>query len=61
MSKRRVRMPVLAIIVVLSIISAAQSPAQKTGAAPAAGIDPALMAKANAGNADAEFRVGTQY
>lgn len=25
------------------------------------GIDPALLAKANAGNADAEFRVGTKY
>jgi hypothetical protein len=54
-------MPVLAIIIVLSVISPAPSPAQKAGAPQAAGIDPALMAKANAGNADAEFRVGTQY
>lgn len=29
--------------------------------APTSGIDPALLAKANAGNADAEFRVAVQY
>ncbi len=38
----------------ISITSQSQAPTQ-------AGIAPALMAKANAGNADAEFRVGVQY
>ncbi len=61
MSKRRAPISVLAIMTVLSIIAAAQSPASRGGAAAAAGIDPALMAKATAGNADAEFRVGVQY
>jgi TPR repeat protein len=61
MSKFRATMSVLAIIIVLSIISAAQSPAPKGSAAPAAGLDPALIAKANEGNADAEFRIGVQY
>lgn len=43
------------VMIALSMISAAQS------STAAAGIDPALLARANAGNADAEFRVGVQY
>jgi TPR repeat protein len=52
---RTIPLSVLAIIAVFSTISAAQGPAAATG------IDPVLLAKANAGNADAEFRVGAQY
>jgi TPR repeat protein len=57
MNKNRVRISVLSIISASSIICAGQVP--QVGAVQ--GIEPALMAKANAGNADAEFRVGTQY
>lgn len=49
----------ISFLVVATAIVAAQVHAQ--GAAPAHGIDPVLLKKANTGNADAEFRVGVQY
>jgi TPR repeat protein len=61
MSKSRVSILVVAIITVFSILSSAQRPASKSGESQGSGIDPALMAKAKAGNPDAEFRVGVQY
>ncbi len=62
MSKRGIFMSVLAVIALFSTICMAQAPASSgASAAPAAGIDPALMAKANAGSPDAEFLVGTKY
>jgi uncharacterized protein len=48
-------MTVLALIVVISMICHGQ------GTDRTSGIDPTLMAKATAGNPDAEFRVGVQY
>ncbi|HEY1984624.1 MAG TPA: tetratricopeptide repeat protein [Terracidiphilus sp.] len=45
----------LALVTMMTTICSGQSPA------PPSGMDAALMAKASAGNADAEFRVGTQY
>jgi TPR repeat protein len=45
----------LALVTMITTICNGQSPAQPSG------IDPALMARANAGNPDAQFRVGTQY
>src|SRR4051794_2638127 len=59
MSNRGVSTSVLAIITALSVISAAQSPTPQAGAVQ--GIDKSLMAKAQAGNADAEFRIGVQF
>src|SRR3954465_2647246 len=59
MNKQKVLMSVLALISVLCMVSAAQSPKSQGGAIQ--GIDPGLMAKAKSGNADAEFRVGVQY
>jgi len=61
MRKRGMLMPVAVIIYVLSTICVAQGPGNPGAAAPAAGIDSALMAKANAGNPEAEFKVGTKY
>jgi TPR repeat protein len=55
MSSRGKLMTALALMAVISTICYAQS------AAGNAGIDPTLMAKARAGNPDAEFRVGAQY
>jgi TPR repeat protein len=45
----------LAFVTMITTICSGQSPAQPSG------IDPVLMAKANAGNPDAQFRVGVQY
>jgi len=45
----------LALLTMITTICNSQSPAQPSG------IDPALMAKASAGNPDAQFRVGAQY
>lgn len=55
MIRRNGPLSILAIIAVFSTVFAAQGPTSATG------IDPALLAKANAGNADAQFRVGVQY
>jgi len=56
--------PALVITYVLTTICAAQGPSAPRAAGATAqvpGIDPALMAKANAGNPEAEFKVGAQY
>jgi len=45
----------LALVITTTTICSGQSPTQLSG------IDPALLAKANAANPDAQFRVGTQY
>ncbi len=45
----------LALVTMITTICSGQTPAQPSG------IDPALMAKANAGNPDAQFRIGVQY
>lgn len=55
MSSRGKLMTALALMVVISTICYGQGPARNGG------IDPTLMAKATAGNPDAEFRVGVQY
>jgi hypothetical protein len=55
MSSRAKLMAVPALMIVITTICSGQGPVQT------AGIDPALMAKANAGNAEAEFLVGTKY
>lgn len=55
MSSRAKLMAVPALMIVITTICSGQSPAKT------AGIDPALMAKANAGNAEAEFLVGAKY
>src|SRR3569833_1177786 len=55
MRTRRQSISILAIMAALSTISMAQ--ASKA----TAGLDPALMAKTKAGNADAEFQVGVKY
>ena len=70
MAKRRISMPAAAVITAISTICAAQAPARAAnpgGTAPAAvvshtaGIDPALLTRATAGNPEAEFKVGAQY
>src|SRR5947209_20159967 len=58
MSKRGIFATVMALIAVISTICCGQVGA---GTAQHTGIDPALLAKASAGNAAAEFRVGAQY
>jgi TPR repeat protein len=55
MNRRGQLRTALALLAMITAICSGQSPAQ------ASGIDPALMAKASAGNPDAEFRVGAQY
>jgi TPR repeat protein len=55
MNNRRTSGTFLAIIALLSIIAVTQASSQ------AAGMDATLLAKANAGNPDAQFRVGVQY
>ena len=45
----------LVLVTMITAICSGQSPAQPSG------IDPSLMAKASAGNPDAQFRVGAQY
>src|SRR3569833_2602493 len=55
MRTRRQSISILAIMAALSTISMAQ--ASKA----TAGLDPALMAKTKAGNADAEFQVSVKY
>ncbi len=45
----------LALVSMITTICSGQSPSQPSG------IDPALMAKARAGNTDAQFLVGTKY
>jgi TPR repeat protein len=58
MSKRGISTAVLALMAVISTICSSQV---AVAAAQHTGIDPALLAKASAGNAPAEFRVGVQY
>ncbi len=60
MSTRWNPLSVLALTAFLSVTCSAQG-AAPGGAGPAAGIDPSLMAKAEAGNREAEFVVGTKY
>ena len=45
----------LALVTMITTICSGQSPAQPSG------IDPALMAKASAGNPEAQFQVGAKY
>ena len=59
MSRCAKLMAVPVLMIMITTICSGQGPAQ--GPAKTAGIDPALMAKANAGNAEAEFLVGTKY
>src|SRR5258708_37964460 len=63
MSSRPKLMAVSVLMIMITTICSGQGPAQGPARGPArtAGIDPALMAKANAGNAEAEFLVGTKY
>jgi hypothetical protein len=57
-SRWKLRMA-LALVTMITTICSGQGPAQAVQQN--GGIDPALMAKANAGNPDAQFRVGAQY
>lgn len=61
MRKGAINASILAIVFELSTLCLAQGPARAIAGASGAGIDPALLAKANAGNVDAEFKVGVQY
>lgn len=61
MRKRGILLSVLVITCVLSTTCVAQGAGRPAAAASAAGIDSTLMAKANAGNVEAEFMVGTKY
>ena len=61
MDKRGIFKAVIAVIALLSSTCMGQAPASTAGTAPSDGIEPALMAKAKAGNPDAEFLVGTKY
>ena len=45
----------MALVTMITTICSGQTPAQPSG------IDPALMAKASAGNPEAQFRIGVQY
>ncbi len=59
MSSRGKLMTELVFIALISTICYSQSP--DTGSGVGTGIEPTLMAKANAGNPEAEFMVGTKY
>jgi len=59
MSSRGKLMAELVLIALISTICYSQGPDKGSG--PGTGIEPALMAKANAGNPEAEFKVGTKY
>ena len=49
------------LMMALGLVSLVTSIYSAQGSAQGPGIDPALMAKATSGNAEAEFRVGTKY
>src|SRR5579862_6053961 len=59
MSSRAKLMAVPVLMIMITTICYGQGSA--AGSATTGGIDPALMAKANAGNPEAEFMVGTKY
>jgi hypothetical protein len=65
MSKRVQMIALLISMAWFTTHTSGQSPTRTgetpSGGAQPSGIEPALLAKANAGNADAEFRVGVQY
>lgn len=61
MHTRGIALSVLVLTTLASTTSFAQASAPAGAVSATAGIDPALMAKANAGNPEAEFMVGTKY